>query len=138
MAVLQAQRVGSSQTVTRTAAGGCATTMTDSDARDAAFEAQLDALRKHFLAGMPARRAALAAAWRDCTDGGDDAPWQRLREVAHKLAGSAPCYGLDTVGDVARELDRQLSGRQPCRERARVEAPVGRLLALMDAAISPA
>lgn len=138
MAMLLASTIGSGQTVFRTTAGWRAMAMTDSDSRDAAFEAQLDALREHFLTGLPARRTALVAAWRDCTDGGDDAPWQRLREVAHKLAGSAPCYGLEAVGDVARELDRQLSGRQPCRERARVEAPVGRLLALMDAAISSA
>ena len=67
-------------------------------------------------------------------DGGDEAPWLRLRDVAHRLSGSAPCYGLDAVGDAARELDRLLSGRAPCRERALAMIAVTSLTSVLDAA----
>lgn len=107
----------------------------DVDFADAAFQAQLDALRRHYLQDLPARRSALGDAWRGCVDGGDEAAWLGLRDVAHKLSGSAPCYGLDALGAAARDLDKLLSGRAPCRERARVEADVARLAALLDAAI---
>jgi HPt (histidine-containing phosphotransfer) domain-containing protein len=108
------------------------------DSREAAFQAQIEALRRHFLQALPERRAALTAAWHDCVDSSDDAPWQRLRDVAHKLSGSAPCYGLDAVGDAARDLDKLLSGRAPCRERAAADAAVTDLVAALDAAVRSA
>lgn len=110
----------------------------DVDFTDAAFQAQIDALRVHFLQGLPERRAKLEAAWRDCVDHGDEAPWLGLRDVAHKLSGSAPCYGLDALGEAGRDLDKLLSGRTPCRERAAVEPGVTRLAALLDTAIAAA
>lgn len=110
----------------------------DPDFTDAEFVAQMDALRRRYLEGLPARRTAFVDAWRDCADNGDDSAWQRLRDVAHKLSGSAPCYGLEALGLVARELDKRLSGRAPCRERAIVEPLVVRMQALLDEAIQPA
>ena len=106
------------------------------DPREAEFQAQIEALRRHFLEELPERRAALAAAWHDCADAGDEAPWLRLRDVAHKLSGSAACYGLDAVGDRARDLDKLLSGRAPCRERAAVDGAVTDLVVTLDAAIA--
>lgn len=111
---------------------------TELDPREVEFQAQIEALRRHFMQELPDRRAALATAWGDCIDGGDDAPWERLRDVAHKLSGSAPCYGLDRVGVAARELDRQLSGRTPCRERAAVDGAVAELRVALDTAIERA
>jgi HPt (histidine-containing phosphotransfer) domain-containing protein len=108
-------------------------TARDADFADAAFEAQIEALRQHYLQGMPERRAALAEAWRGCGDGGEEQAWLSLRDVAHKLSGSAPCYGLEAVGEAARDLDKLLSGRTPCRTRAQVQAEVERLQALLDA-----
>lgn len=107
----------------------------DVDFTDPAFLAQIEALRRHYLQGMPGRRAALADAWQGCLDGGDEAAWLGLRDVAHKLAGSASYYGLDALGKAARDLDKLLSGRSPCRERALAEPAVARLSALLDAAI---
>lgn len=108
---------------------------TDVDSRELEFEAQIEALRRHFLAGLPERRGTLAAAWRECADAGDEPPWQQLRDVTHKLAGSAPCYGLEAVGEAARALDRLLSGKPPCRERAAAGIAVAELSAALDAAI---
>lgn len=93
-------------------------------------------LRQHYLAGLPARRAALGAAWRDCADGGDEGPWGRLRDVAHKLAGSATSYGYEAMGKTARELDRALSGRTPARARAAVGPLVAGLAQELDVAIA--
>jgi len=106
------------------------------DPREAEFQTQFEALRRHFMQELPDRRAALVSAWNDCADGGDEAPWLRLRDVAHKLSGSAPNYGLDVVGDVARGLDRLLSGRTPCRARATAEGRVADLSAALDEAIA--
>ena len=106
------------------------------DLREAEFQAQFEALRRHFMQELPDRRAALVSAWNACADGGDEAPWLRLRNVAHNLSGSAPNYGLDVVGDVARGLDKLLSGRTPCRARATAEGVVADLTAALDAAIA--
>ncbi len=103
------------------------------DTAQVEFEAQVEALRRKFLDGLPARRAALDEAWRGCRDGGDDAPWQQLREAAHKLAGSAPYYGLEAIGLAARNLDRLLSGRPPCRTRALAQSALARVHAALDA-----
>jgi len=108
----------------------------ETDPREIEFKAQFEALRRHFMQELPERRAALVSAWNDCADGGDEAPWLRLRDVAHKLSGSAPNYDLETVGDIARGLDRLLSGRAPCRERAAAGAVVGQLTAALDEAIA--
>ncbi|HET7930076.1 MAG TPA: Hpt domain-containing protein [Rhodanobacteraceae bacterium] len=102
------------------------------------FEAQFEALRRKFLDGLPMRRAALDEAWRACRDGGDDAPWQQLREVAHKLAGSAPNYGLDGLGLATRKLDRLLSGRPPCRTRALAQPALESVHAALQAVIGDA
>ena len=106
------------------------------DPREAEFQAQFEALRRHFMQELPDRRAALVSAWNACADGDDEASWLRLRDVAHKLSGSAPNYGLDAVGDGARSLDRLLSGRTPCRTRGAVEGVVVQLVTVLDEAIA--
>lgn len=119
--------------------GGCARKMgIEQDPREAEFEAQIEALRLHFVSELPDRRAKLVAAWGECVDQGDEAPWLRLRDVAHKLSGSAPCYGLDAIGAAGRQLDRLLSGRVPCRERGMVAGVVEELTAALDQAIAVA
>lgn len=110
-------------------------TMDDADFADAAFQAQLETLRQHYLQGMPARRDAFVEAWQGCADGDNEASWLGLRDVVHKLSGTAPCYGLESLGDAARDLDRLLSGRPPCRERGRAQPIVERVRALLDASI---
>jgi HPt (histidine-containing phosphotransfer) domain-containing protein len=110
----------------------------ETDPREIEFQAQFEALRLHFMQELPERRAALVSAWNRCVDVGDQAPWLRLRDVAHKLSGSAPNYGLEAVGDCARALDRLLSGRAPCRGRAAAESAIARLMAALDEAITTA
>lgn len=111
-------------------------TASDVNFEDPAFLAQLAALRVRYVAGLPARKAALDEAWCACTDAGDEASWQRLRDVAHNLSGSAAGYGFDALGDAARDLDRLLSGRERRRTRGSVGAGVAQLAILLDAAIA--
>lgn len=112
--------------------------VTDDDAEfsDPEFQAQLAALRRKYVQGLPARQVALARAWRDCAAGAGEPAWQQVRDVAHKLAGSASSYGFDALGSAGRELDRLLSGRAPSRDRALVEPLVRRLAAALDAVIT--
>ena len=51
----------------------------ESDPREAEFQAQIEALRRHFMQELPGRRAALAAACGECVDAGDEVPWMVLR-----------------------------------------------------------
>lgn len=109
---------------------------TDADPREVEFQAQFEALRRHFLQGLPERRAALVDAWRACADAGGEPAWQRLREIAHKLSGSAPCYGLEAIGESARALDGLLAAKPRCRER--IAAVVAELAVALEAAIGSA
>ncbi|MGH8155476.1 MAG: Hpt domain-containing protein [Rhodanobacteraceae bacterium] len=108
----------------------------DADFSDATFQAQMAALRRQYVAGLAVRSAALADAWRACSDGGGEAAWLALRDVAHRLSGSASSYGFVSLGAAARELDGLLSGHPPCRVRAAAEAAVTRVRTLLDAAMA--
>lgn len=110
-------------------------TTNDVDFSDPEFLAELEVLRQHYVQGMPGRQATFRNAWRDCVDGSAEPAWQSLRDVAHKLSGTAPSYGLEELGAAARELDRLLSGRPPCRVRAQVEPMVVRVQAMLDALV---
>lgn len=110
----------------------------DKDAAEAEFQAQMAALSEAFVRGLPARRAALAAAWQDCADDANESAWERLREVAHKLSGSASNYGFEALGTAGRELDKLLTGRTHCRVRAQAAAPVSRLRDALDGVIASA
>lgn len=109
--------------------------MKDPDFADPVFQAQMAALGRQYRDGLPLRHAALAEAWSQCADDGEEAAWLRLREVAHKLSGSAASYGFDAMGAAARDLDRLLSGRPPCRRRATAEPAVARVRSALDAVI---
>lgn len=60
-----------------------------------------DALRRRYIESFPAKCAALEVAADQLP--GDDAR-QSLRQLAHKLAGSAGMYGFDDIGHLAREI----------------------------------
>jgi len=71
----------------------------------------MQALRQRYAAALADKRSALLAHWRawrvaQC----DDAPLHELAVQAHRLAGSAGCYGYATVGARAGELDALASG----------------------------
>ena len=106
------------------------------DLDDIEFEKRFRSLRAQYLAELPTRREALASLWAASRHDVASSAWHELQTLAHRLSGSAPCYGLDAMGEAAQELDRLLSGKPPCREQKLVHPSVAQLLALMDAAIA--
>lgn len=103
---------------------------------EAEFEARYRALRAQYLSDLPQRRNAVASLWDASLQDASSSAWCELHTLAHRLSGSAPCYGLDEVGEAAQELDRLLSTKPPCREPAMLRSPVAQLLVRLDAAIA--
>lgn len=97
------------------------------------YEARLAALREQYFAALPQRRADIAEHWRACATDAASPAWRELHTQAHRLAGSAPCYGLDGIGEAAQQLDRLLSGKPPCRDPATLAPLVAQLLGALDA-----
>ncbi|MEO6967558.1 MAG: Hpt domain-containing protein [Rhodanobacteraceae bacterium] len=96
------------------------------------YDARIKALREQYLAALPQRRADIAEHWCACAMDTASPAWRELQSHAHRLAGSAPCYGLDEVGEIAQRLDRLLSGKSPCRDAAVLAPLVARLLDALD------
>ncbi|MBL9032449.1 MAG: Hpt domain-containing protein [Phycisphaerae bacterium] len=63
-------------------------------------------LVRMFVDEMPARIAALQAAW-------EAEELSVVRRLAHQLAGASAGYGFDPVGDAARKLEARLTDRGP-------------------------
>lgn len=100
------------------------------------YDSRFAALREQYFAALPQRRADIAERWSACATEITASPaWRELQSQAHRLAGSAPCYGLDEVGISAQRLDRLLSGKPPCRDAAVLMPLVTRMLDALDAAI---
>ena len=106
------------------------------DLGESEFEARYRALQSEYMAALPQRREILAAHWRACVHDAASGEWRELHSLAHKLSGSAPCYGLDEVGEAAHEIDRMLSAKPPCRDANAIASLIMRLLAALDAAIA--
>jgi len=70
------------------------------------FQAAIAALTAKFAASLPEKQqaiTALAALWQQ---GRDIAVLRDLIGHAHKLAGSAGSYGLDALGNAARDFEQ--------------------------------
>jgi HPt (histidine-containing phosphotransfer) domain-containing protein len=62
-----------------------------------------EALRRRYIDSFPDKCAALEAAAASLASN-DAGAQQALRQLAHKLAGSAGMYGFDDIGHLAREV----------------------------------
>ena len=60
-------------------------------------------LRRRYLESFPAKAAAFNTVL-DCLSDGTPESIRQLRDLAHKLAGSAGMYGFDDLGQHAREI----------------------------------
>lgn len=60
-------------------------------------------LRRRYLESFPAKAAALNLVLDTLSDGNPESIRQ-LRDLAHKLAGSAGMYGFEELGQQAREI----------------------------------
>ncbi len=106
------------------------------DLAQAEFDARYRLLQSQYLSDLPQRRKAVASLWAASMKDAASPAWPELHSLAHRLSGSAPCYGLDAVGEAAQEVDRLLSAKPQCRELSVLRPPVSRLLNLLDAAIA--
>ncbi|HEX7111590.1 MAG TPA: Hpt domain-containing protein [Mizugakiibacter sp.] len=101
------------------------------------FEARLAALTRDYLRALPQRREELARLWDACRGGAATAEeWAALRQLVHRLSGSAPNYGLEALGAAARAVDVLLSGTAPCRDAATLAPAVVACAAALEAAIA--
>jgi HPt (histidine-containing phosphotransfer) domain-containing protein len=92
----------------------------------ARFEERMRALRDGFVAGLPARLAAMRAALRS-----DDRA--TLQHEAHRLAGTGVSYGLPQLTSWGREVERKMKGGAPL---AAFDADLEALSTLIAAATS--
>ncbi len=99
------------------------------------YDARFAALREQYFAALPQRRADIAKHWSVCATDTASPAWAAVQSQAHRLSGSAPCYGLDEIGNIAQRLDRLLSGKPPCCDAAVLAPLVSRLLDALDEAI---
>lgn len=65
----------------------------------------LAALRAVYAKKLPDKMRELTVATQSL-DGGDGGTASDLRDLAHKLAGSAPTFGFPELGDAARQIER--------------------------------
>lgn len=83
-------------------------------------------LRRRYVESFPTKIASLEALLA-ALDGSAEADAE-LRGLAHKLAGSAGMYGLDDLGQLARELVHSLdAGAARTEVIARARALIGAL-----------
>ena len=79
--------------------------MTEDTERRKALEARLASLSEAYVAGLPQRFAALGETLTPRGGGVSADDLQRLRRLAHTLAGSAETFGLMELGARARALE---------------------------------
>lgn len=107
---------------------------------------RLERLRQRYVASFPAKRAALAEAWREfAANPADEARARELSMQVHRLCGSAAAYGYERLGECACAADRliteeSLTALRPrgdervCRFEASVQAVLGELAIASSAA----
>ena len=99
----------------------------------AELEAFVKAQRVRFIEGLPARLAVIEGEWRAMKDApADPAAPGRLALAAHSLAGAAPLFGLEELGQAARALQQEAealaAARTSLAERsAAIDAALHRL-----------
>lgn len=71
---------------------------------------KLDELRLRYWRSLPLKAQDIAAQWERVRQApGDRAGMAALHQHVHRLTGSAPAYGFEAVGALARPIDQRLS-----------------------------
>ena len=80
---------------------------------------QFAELRTRYVQSLPDKHAALANAWRGFASAPDEQTAIELQALAHRLAGSAPAYGYEAIGEAAHVVDALLNAwtKRPAPER---------------------
>jgi HPt (histidine-containing phosphotransfer) domain-containing protein len=96
---------------------------------EAEVESRLGAVTRNFARSLPARIETLRRAWRAAPP-----DLKGLRDAAHQLAGTAPCFGFRELGGHAAKVEAIVDvllteRRAPTRdEAAAVDGLLGSLL----------
>ncbi len=70
---------------------------------------KLDELRLRYWRSLPQKAQDLIERWHALQLRPDErAPIAELQQLVHKLSGSAPAYGFDAIGGLARPVDQRL------------------------------
>jgi HPt (histidine-containing phosphotransfer) domain-containing protein len=108
---------------------------------------QFAELRTRYVQSLPDKRAALGNAWRAFASAPDERAAIELQALAHRLAGSAPAYGFEAIGEAAHVVDALVNAwmKHPASDRedagtlaARIAAPMQALIASLAQAIEAA
>lgn len=71
---------------------------------------KLDELRQRYWHSLPQKAEDLLDHWqRVLQHPGERAPMAEFQQQVHRLSGSAPAYGFDEVGALARPVDQRLA-----------------------------
>jgi len=77
------------------------------DAARERFRAQLERMKKGYVSRLPERAAELEEL-RPGLSAGDAAASQQVRDIVHRLSGTAGSYGLDEISRAATELELRI------------------------------
>lgn len=95
-------------------------------------EQRMRELRLRYLASLADKRLELCSLWNQARTRQAHS-LEALRQRVHKLAGSAPVYGLGSVGFAARALDEALLEDRSEEELTRLFATLKRELQASEA-----
>lgn len=71
---------------------------------------KLDELRLRYWRSLPLKAQDIAAHWERVRQAPEDrVRLAELHQQVHRLTGSAPAYGFETVGALARPIDQRLA-----------------------------
>ncbi|WP_257387016.1 Hpt domain-containing protein [Tahibacter caeni] len=71
---------------------------------------KLEELRLRYLHSLPQKAADVRAQWQRLRDRPDErALLVELHQQVHRLSGSAPAYGFEAIGALARPIDQRLA-----------------------------
>ena len=109
-------------------------------------ESQLQALHARYQSSLPSKRSDLELAWRSLgADSSNPAHLESLTRLVHRLAGSAPSYGFQEIGEIAGKADdllgrsRQLNENESCvAARSELLAQLTPLITLLLQALEQA
>lgn len=96
----------------------------------------LQQLQARYRNSLRERQRVLEALWHTRTADAD--ALAAMQHEAHRLAGSAPIYGYDVIGERARALDHAVGAVRGEPDGVQLDAAVAALLAALEAAASAA
>jgi len=96
-----------------------------------------DLLHQRYTDSFPRKRSEIERAWQQVLHtGGEEGARADLQRLVHRLAGSAPAYGFEAIGTLARGVEEHLlQAPRPARPPDLTAAPTGDLHASIQALI---